>query len=451
MNSVSIFIYTSNEARIYIQVNEETARRLRQTRDARKNASSVGETRIDDHGITPDEALEQLRNIIAPWTIEFASPISWFSVWKVNERVARHFSSADLRVHLGGDAAHVHSVMGAFGFNSSVYDAANLGWKLGLCLRKQARQDILLPTYDSERRMAANRVIRCSGAYLRFLCNSHLPLAALRGLHENLESHDEALPVLDGSIQAQGQFMGVFYRRHSNFLLGIEWPIIESPICPVDTPEQQRPISVRNGARAPNPRVCFDSEYTAYLYDTMAGVSKFHLLVFGSDLRGPVRERLARFSKKTLGPDGLFVRFGGKELFNVILITKALPYQARTLLGPENGKEDDLKGLREHATVVYDDRVPDDDAHYWYGVNHARGAVIAVRPDLSVGVSIWPEDVDGLDGYFSGFLIKKKVPSVEWSKNGVEVTSHEVNGISNMQMARSRKSIRAWLSSLLTF
>ncbi|BCS28307.1 uncharacterized protein APUU_61355S [Aspergillus puulaauensis] len=436
--------------RIYIQVNEETARRLRESRDARRNASGVGDTRIDDHGIAPDEALEQLRKIMAPWTIEFASPISWFSVWKVNERVARHFSSPDLRVHLGGDAAHVHSVMGAFGFNSSVYDAANLGWKLGLCLKEQAKRDILLPTYDSERRMAANRVIRCSGAYLRFLCNSHLPLAALRGLHENLESHDEALPALDGSIQAQGQFMGVFYRRHSNFLLGIEWPIIESSICPLDTPEQQRPISVRNGARAPNPRVCFDIEYTSYLYDKMTGVSRFHLLVFGSDLQGPVRERLMIFSKKTFGPDGLFARFGGKAIFNVILVTKALPYEARRLLASQNGKEDDLKGLREHAAVVYDDRVPDDDAHYWYGVNHARGAAVAVRPDLSVGVSVWPEDVEGLDAYFGEFLVKQKVSPIHSSKSGVEVISQEVDGVCNMQVARPRKSIRSWFSSLLT-
>jgi phenol 2-monooxygenase len=58
------------------------ARRLHEKRQARKNASSVGQTRIDDHGITPEEALEQLNKIMSPWKIEFASPMSWFSVWK---------------------------------------------------------------------------------------------------------------------------------------------------------------------------------------------------------------------------------------------------------------------------------------------------------------------------------------------------------------------------------
>ncbi|KAL4925216.1 FAD binding domain-containing protein [Aspergillus undulatus] len=438
--------------RFYVQVNEETARRLRANREIRRNASAVGDTRIDDHGITPEEALEQLRKIIDPWTIEFASPISWFSVWRVNERVARRFSSPDLRVHLGGDAAHVHSVLGAFGLNSSVYDASNLGWKLGMCIRNQAKPSVLLPTYDSERRISANRVIRASGAYLRFLCNSHLPLAALRGLSEDLESHDEVLPKLDGSVQADGQFMGAFYRRHGNFLMGLEWPIIESAICPPDVPKEDRPLSLRHGVRAPNPRVCLETNYSAYLYDKMTGVQRFHLLVFASDLQGPIRERLAIFSKTVFRSDGLFARYGGLNRINVVILTKSSPYEANRLLGPRNGREDDLRGLREHATVLYDDRAPDDDAHSWYGVNHARGAVVAVRPDLTVGVSVWPEDVDSLEDYFGGFLVRHETPTTQSSKTAVEIISHEVDGGEELGRSNSRpkRSFRSWLTNIWT-
>ncbi|KAL4914632.1 FAD binding domain-containing protein [Aspergillus aurantiobrunneus] len=439
--------------RFYVQVNEETASRLRERRQSRRNTSSVGDTRIDDHGVTPDEALQQLRKILAPWTIEFASPISWFSVWKVNERVARHFSSPDLRVHLGGDAAHVHSVLGAFGLNSSIFDASNLGWKLGLCLRKQAVPSILLPTYDIERRLAANRVIRCSGVYLRFLCNSHLPLAALRGLHENLESHDEVLPKLDGTTEADLQFIYAFYGRHGLFLTGLEWPIVESAICPAHAPEEQRPLAPRNGARAPNPRVCFDTGYTAYLYDKMSDVSRFHILIFASDLQGPVRDRLAIFSRKAFHPDGFFTQFGGRARFNIVLVTKALPHETAQLLGPQNQNShgaDDLRALREHATVVHDDRVPDDDAHYWYGVNHARGGVMVVRPDLTVGVSVWPEDVESLEAYFETFLVRQKVAAVQSRKSLVEVISQEVNGGDEVQVQRAgSRSIRSWVSSML--
>jgi phenol 2-monooxygenase len=73
----------------------------------------------------------------------------------VSERVARIFSSPDHRVHLAGDAAHVHSVMGAFGLNASNVDAANLAWKIGLVGQNKARLEALLPTYSVERRLHA--------------------------------------------------------------------------------------------------------------------------------------------------------------------------------------------------------------------------------------------------------------------------------------------------------
>lgn len=294
---------------------------------------------------------------------------------------------------------HVHSVLGAFGLNSSIYDAANLGWKLGLVLRKHAQPSILT-TYDLERRMFANRVIRCSGAYLRFICNSSLPLAALRDLGEHLESHDENLPRLDGSTEADREFLYTFFKRHAMFLLGVEWPIVDSAICPADT--DVRSSSLRNGVRAPNPRVCLGTNYTAYLYDKMTGVGRFHLLVFGSDLQGPVRQRLAVLAGEIQKEEGFYERFGGREVFNIVLVVKTLPYQTPELLDGE------LAPLQDHATVVYDDRAPDDDAHYWYGVNHARGALVVVRPDLTVGVSVWPEEIRKLEKYFGSFLLERE-------------------------------------------
>ena len=304
--------------------------------------------------------------------------------------------------------SHVHSVLGAFGLNSSIYDAANLGWKLGLCVHKIAKPASILPTYDQERRLFANRVIRCSGAYLRFICNSHLPLAKLRGLGDELETHDESLPVRDGTREADIRFLYTFFGRNAQFLLGVETPIVESAICPpMPKSAKQTPITVVNGARAPNPRVCFDSSLTSYLYDKMAGTSRFHILVFGSDLRGIVRERIARFSQEGLGLGGFFSRFGGRTRFNVVLVVKALPHEAKDLFHRGDEEEDELGLVRENATLVFDDRSPDEDAHYWFGINHARGAVVVVRPDLWVGMSAWPEDVQAIDEYFAGFLVEQ--------------------------------------------
>jgi len=311
-----------------------------------------------------------------------------------------------------------------------LYDATNLGWKLGLSVKNLAQPSVLLATYDQERRLFANRVIRCSGAYLRFICNSSLPLAELRGLGENLETHDENLPAMDGTLAADLQFLDVFFGRNANFLLGVERPIVQSAIC-ASSPEKsksQTPTTVATGARAPNPRVCFEAEKTAYLYDKMTGSSRFHILVFGSDLQGAVRERLAVLSKHLRDPSGFFARFGGAERFNVVLVVNALVHEIEGLM--HGGGRDELKGLGEIATVVYDDRAPDQDAHYWYGINHARGAVVVVRPDLWIGTSVWPEDLRALDEYFGGFLVEQGVKTeVLDEKDSVS------NGIANLGSA----------------
>lgn len=160
------------------------------------------------------------------------------------------------------------------------------------------------------------------------------------------------------------------------------------------------PVALNNGVRAPDCRVSLSADYAAYLYDSMLGVGKFHILVFASTLQGPVYKKIAHLSKQGFGPGGFFDRFGRHERFNVVLVVKALPHEADELV-----KGPGMRNLREIATVVFDDRTPDEDAHYCYAVNHARGAMVIVRPDLVVGTSVWPEDAKAVDEYFSSFLI----------------------------------------------
>ena len=90
-------------------------------------------------------------------------------------------------------------------------------------------------------------------------------------------------------------------------------------------------------------------------------------------------------------------------MFNLVLVLKSLPWEKESLL-----EDSDLSHLRENASVVYDDRSPDEDAGYWYGTNHARGAVVAARPDLLVGTSCRPEEGEVLKEYFAGFLRERE-------------------------------------------
>lgn len=83
--------------------------------------------------------------------------VNWFSTYRVHHRVASRFR--DRRAFLLGDAAHVHSPVGAQGMNTGIGDACNLAWKLAMVLRGAANES-LLDTYEVERRAFAQRLVQ---------------------------------------------------------------------------------------------------------------------------------------------------------------------------------------------------------------------------------------------------------------------------------------------------
>lgn len=81
----------------------------------------------------------------------------WFSTYRIHHRVTERFR--DRRCFLLGDAAHIHSPVGAQGMNTGLQDAYNLGWKLALAVSGRA-SDSLLDTYEAERLPVAQRLFR---------------------------------------------------------------------------------------------------------------------------------------------------------------------------------------------------------------------------------------------------------------------------------------------------
>lgn len=77
--------------------------------------------------------------------------------------VAEHYSDAHRRVFLIGDAAHLFTPTGGQGYNTSVDDAANLGWKLAAVCQGWGGPG-LLATYESERRPVGLRNTRFARA-----------------------------------------------------------------------------------------------------------------------------------------------------------------------------------------------------------------------------------------------------------------------------------------------
>ena len=90
----------------------------------------------------------------------------WTSTFQISHRQVDHFRSG--RVFLAGDAAHIHSPLGAQGMNAGIQDAFNLAWKLALVSSRAARFD-LLDTYETERKPIDARIIRWTDRGTRLL------------------------------------------------------------------------------------------------------------------------------------------------------------------------------------------------------------------------------------------------------------------------------------------
>ena len=108
----------------------------------------------DDPDLTPQQAFGRLLDQHYDG-ITFGDVV-WHSKWETWERLADTFRLGN--VFLAGDAAHVHSTTGGQGMNCCMQDAFNLGWKLALVVKGQARP-ALLDTYEAERRPVAEQVI----------------------------------------------------------------------------------------------------------------------------------------------------------------------------------------------------------------------------------------------------------------------------------------------------
>jgi 2-polyprenyl-6-methoxyphenol hydroxylase-like FAD-dependent oxidoreductase len=91
---------------------------------------------------------------------------SWFSTYRIHHRAASRFR--DRRCFLLGDAAHIHSPVGAQGMNTGLQDAYNLAWKLALVVRGEA-DPTLLETYERERMPVAQRLLNTTDRGFRLV------------------------------------------------------------------------------------------------------------------------------------------------------------------------------------------------------------------------------------------------------------------------------------------
>ena len=94
----------------------------------------------------------------APFTLNVIATAPWLAGYML---VADRFQSG--RALIAGDAAHLFTPSGGMGYNTSVDDAVNLGWKLAAVLQGWA-PEALLRSYEAERQPIAQRNTRFARA-----------------------------------------------------------------------------------------------------------------------------------------------------------------------------------------------------------------------------------------------------------------------------------------------
>lgn len=103
---------------------------------------------------------------------------SWFAAYRVHHRVAAAFR--DGAVFLAGDAAHVHSPVGAQGMNTGLQDAHNLAFALADVLLRGA-DAVSLERYELERRPVALNLVETTDRLFSFVTSKRmLPRLARR-------------------------------------------------------------------------------------------------------------------------------------------------------------------------------------------------------------------------------------------------------------------------------
>ncbi len=160
-----------------------------------------------------DPAAAALAVVGAPHEFRLIGMMPWIAGYTL---VATRLGAG--RMFLAGDAAHLFTPTGGMGYNTSIDDAVNLGWKLAAVLQGSAPAD-LLDSYDSERRPMAVR----NTAFARRMADSIGNIPIVRDLEAEGANSDAARAEL-------GRALAVHVANEFNI------PGLQLGVCYLDSP-----------------------------------------------------------------------------------------------------------------------------------------------------------------------------------------------------------------------
>jgi 2-polyprenyl-6-methoxyphenol hydroxylase-like FAD-dependent oxidoreductase len=185
-----------------------------------------------DKGPTGEVTLEEIQQVIdacgpAGARVSDAAELTRFHV---NQRQVEHYMRG--RTFLAGDAAHIHSPIGAQGMNTGMQDALNLSWKLALMVRGQASAH-LLESYEAERKQVGEDLLRGTELAMRVALTRNPLLLALR---------NALAPIFFSSLPGAAHRLAEALAELS----------IAYPHSPITVDQRDKKGTLRAGDRAPN-------------------------------------------------------------------------------------------------------------------------------------------------------------------------------------------------------
>jgi hypothetical protein len=207
----------------------------------------------------------------AEFDLDLIGIAPWFAGFTL---VAEKFAKD--RVFIAGDAAHLFTPTGGMGYNTSVDDAVNLGWKLAAVIHGWADEKILA-TYESERKPIAQRNTTFARAMADNIGKIKVPPAAEEKSPEGDADRVELGAALNHHVRTEFNIPGL--------QLGLRYdysPIVaaENSAIPVDKPNTYIP-SAKPGGRAPHLWVEGESIFDSFGLD-------FTLLCLGKGDRSDI-------------------------------------------------------------------------------------------------------------------------------------------------------------------
>ena len=182
--------------------------------------------------LTGEVTLEEIQQSIdtcGPQGARVSEPAE-LTRFHVNQRRTEHYAQG--RIFLAGDAAHIHSPIGAQGMNTGIQDALNLGWKLALTVKGQASAR-LLESYETEREQVGEALLRGTDRTTRLALTRNPLLLALR---------NALAPIFFSALPASAH-------RLAETLSEIS---IAYPHSPITVDQRDKKGTLHAGDRAPN-------------------------------------------------------------------------------------------------------------------------------------------------------------------------------------------------------